>query len=574
MKKEYLLGLVTFIAGAVLSTFTKQSNKFWGMICGTVILFVLIIFSQHLLNFFRCLLPLCRRNIFKKRAAERGVFGREGLITEILQWHNSSRSNKVAIISGAAGSGKTTLAWALKESVLSYSSVIVVTKNDLFYNHYKDLKEYKNNCIIIFDYVLESFEKIRDYTSELMRHDVGNREKNRKISVILLERDIAIDSIKRSINIKESNIFCLDRYKLDNHTLAKIIKYKVQYEDDDEAVNRGITDEDAARIAQLITDQLDKKHCRPIFASVLATIYRRSESFDYNINTKDAVFTGYWDAVTGFRKFLPSNFASDDSVCNYLNSLKYNVKIVSVFATITALDILSYPEGDNFVIKFKDSNSGSKVNISPSLYTLVKDSFYASRAPLKNLITWLKYMYRHNSTSSEEPSGIIIHPMTLDLFSSWMLLKAMGENQNLLNHWFAMISKADKGKYYNRAYNFIIRAAEDFGYKIFEWFSDINLPDDMSEPQWGNIFTTDINYILDVKSENILSVKLHFFEKHYNRLSVVVEDPEKFKRIIQNIISVIDDKEENGHSTEGFKRLQDWCKQQKQNLNERGRKLK
>ena len=576
MKKDYLIGLVTFISGAIISTFMNQSKTVFWVICGIVILCTLIIvFFQQILNFFRCLLPLCTRNIFKKRTSTKGVFGRDKLVTEILQWHNSNRFNKVAIISGAAGAGKTTLARALKDSVLSPSSVIVVTKSDSFYKDYKNLNEYKSNCIIIFDYVLESFEKIREYINELMRPDADGREKNRKISIILLERDVATSSIMWSIGVKEDKIrhLDLDQYKLDNHTLTEIVKYKVQCEDDDKAVKRKITDEDARLITQKISNQLDKNHCRPIFASVLATIYRRSESFDYDLDTKDAAFAGYWDVVTGFRKFLPDHLASDEGIHNYVNNLKCNVKIISVFATITVLDILCYSEGNSFQIEFRDSNSGSKVIMNPSLCNLVKNAFCTSGAPSKNLITWLRYLYQHNSTPSQDPIGIIIHPMMLDIFSSWMLSKAIGENQELLSHWFTMISKTDKGKYYNRTYSFIIRAAEDFGYAVFEWFMDINLPDDVSETQWENIFSTDIDYILDMKSESILSDKFLFFEKHYNRLLVVVEDPEKFKRITQNIISMVDDKGENRHSAKGFKQLQDWCEQQKQTLNKGGRKL-
>lgn len=574
MNKEHLIGLLSFTAGSIFSIFTIQSKTVALTIFGgTLLCTCIIIFYRKILNFLRCFLPLCKWNVFKKRATERGIFGRDDLIQEILQWHNKSRSNKVAIISGAAGTGKTTLARALKESVLSSSSVVIVSKNDLFYKDYKNLKEYKNNCIIVFDYVLESFEKIREYIGELIGNAAEGREKKRKISVILLERDIATSSIKRFIGVRKDEVFQwnLDDYKLDNHTLAEIVKYKVQYEEDEETVNRKITDENAWKIARMITNQLDKGFCRPIFASILATIYRRSELFNYNVVTKDEAFFRYWDVVTGFRKFLPENLSLDEGIHNYVSKLKNNVKIISVFVTITALDIFCYLENDELQIKFRDSGSGNEVNISPSIRNRIMNAFYASGAPQKNLVTWLRYLYHHNSTSNEDPIGIVIHPMTLDLFSSWMLSRAAEEDPSLLSNWFAEISKADKGKYFNQAYNFIIRAAEDFGNKLFVWFSDINLPDDVLVSQWENTFTTDINYILDVKSESILQDKYHFFKKHYDRISAVLGDSPKYERITQNIMDMIDDKGKIGHSTEGLKLLKSWSEQQKENLEKGGR---
>lgn len=574
MNKEHLIGLVTFTVGSIFSIFTIQSKTVALTIFGATLLCTfIIIFYRRIFNFLRCFLPLCKWNAFKKRATERGVFGRDDLIQEILQWHNKSRSNKVAIISGAAGTGKTTLARALKESVLSTSSVVVVAKNDSFYKDYKDLKEYKSNCIIVFDYVLESFEKIREYIGELMGNGAGEREKKRKISVILLERDIATSSIKRFVGVGENEIsqWNLDDYKLDNHTLTEIVKYKVQHEKDKEAVNSIITDEDAGKITRMITEQLDKGLCRPIYASILATIYRRSENFDYNVVTKNDVFFSYWDVVTGFRKFLPENLVLNEGIHNYVSKLKNNVKIVSVFVTITALDILCYLESDELQIEFRDSNSGNEVSVSPSIRNLVMSAFHASGAPPKNLVTWLRYLYHHNSTSSEKPIGIVIHPMMLDLFSSWMLSRAMEEDPSLLGNWFAEISKEDKGKYFNQAYNFIIRAAEDFGNKLFEWFSDVNLPDDVLVSQWESTFATDINYILDIKSESILQDKYHFFKKHHDRLSAVLGDSEKYERITRNIMDMIDDKGKFGHSADGLKLLQTWSEQQKDNLENGGR---
>lgn len=574
MNKEHLIALVTFTVGSFFSIFTIQPKTVALAIFGVTLLCTfIIIFYRKILNFLRCFLPLCKRNVFKKRTSERGVFGRDDLIQEILRWHNKSRSNKVAIISGAAGTGKTTLARALKESVLSASSVVVVAKSDSFYKDYKDLKEYKSNCIIVFDYVLESFEKIREYIGEIMGNAAGVKEKKRKMSVILLERDIATSSIKRFIGVRKDKVFQwnLDDYKLDNHTLTEIVKYKVQHEKDDEAVNSKITDENAWKIARMIAEQLDKGLCRPIFASILATIYRRSEHFDYNVVTKDEVFSRYWDVVTGFGKFLPRDLAFDEGIHNYLSKLKNNVKIVSVFVTITSLEILCYPESNKLQIEFKYNSSGNKVSVSPSIRNLVMNAFYDSGAPQKNLVTWLRYLYHHNSISSDDPIGIIIHPMTLDLFSSWMLSRAMEEDQSLLGNWFIEISKEDNGKFFNQAYNFIIRAAEDFGYKLFEWFSDMNLPDDVLVSQWENTFATDINYILDIKSESILQGKYHFFKKHYDRLSAVLGSSEKFERITRNIIDMIDNKGEIGHSADGLKLLQNWCEQQKSNLEKGGR---
>lgn len=578
MRKDYILSAIIFVAGIAYTAFTNHSIVVAISICIVTILCSLVtIFYRQILNFLRCFLPLCGLNAFKEFTTKKSVFGRDHLVRNIFVWHNNNRSNKIAIISGAAGTGKTTLANAIKASSFFPSNVVVITKGDLFYKSNTNLKGYKNNCIIIFDYVLESFKKIRVYIDDLTGNNGEKKPKKQKISVILLERDIAVSSIMQFVGVEETNILQinLDDYKLDNHTLTEIVKYKVQYEEDKKAIKREITEDDARMITRMITEQLDRDLCRPIFASVLATIYRRSETFNCaSIATRDEAFSFYWDVVTEFHKFLPHDLENDEGTLNYIQSLKYNVKIVSIFVTITTMDILCYMEGNNIIIQYRDSNNGKEIEVNSLIQELVRDAFLASRATPKNLTMWLRHLYQHNSTVNENPIGIIIHPMTLDLFSSWMLSQAMKEDRNLLSKWFTTISQIDDGKYYNRAYNFIIRAAEDFGNNIFEWFSDINLPENVLVYQLENAIITDINYILDRKTESSLQLKYQLFEKHYNQLETELSDYEKLKRITLNIVDIIDNQEEREHSADGFKQLQSWCEQHKQNLDKGGLSLK
>ena len=571
MKNGNGMALLFFIAGAFITIISILKEKPVVFIVGIVIFIIAIVFLLtsflYIKNIFRRILPLCRK---KRNIKNLGVFGRDALIDKILEWHNRDTTNKIALISGAAGAGKTTLANALKKSVNDPDSIIIVSKGSKFYSDVEDMKGIKDNCIIVFDYVLEALKQIECYIKQLM----DNKCKNKMISIILLERDAATNIVGQIMKNKEKPIFRinLDDYKLSEESLVEIIEYNVKDVEDKEAKNTLITRDAAIVIAKLIIDYIDQEFRRPIFASILATIYRREEHFDYSVRDRDTLFSEYWEVVTGFRKFLKEEDINTDKTINYVNYLKENVKLTSLFTTITGLKIRCCPFGERLEIKLLDSSDQEENNEEFSL--LINSALQVPKIPNSNIIDWLRYFYYHNYKICNEPAGIYILPLNLDMFSSWILYRSIEENPKKLSIWLEKILKTTDNRYYSESYMFVLRASEIFGYEIFEFFMDMGVPEYSQLFRWKRDFAADINFILDIKSKELLDKKFQFFEKRYNKFCATIHNTIDKEHITRDIIDMIEAAEEQPYDYNSYQRLLQWKDSQKEKLENAGLRLK
>lgn len=570
MNTERWLSLLFFVAATFISIISIKSNEpllfIWVSLVVTVALVFLLVSISQIKNSIRKKLPLCRR---KRVPQNWGVFGRDDLIDSLLKWHNEDTTNKVALISGAAGAGKTTLAKTLKKSVIASSSIIIVDKGNKFYDEVADINTVSDNSIIIFDYVLESLSHIEKYVDQLF---AGSHKK--MISIILLERDAATSTLKRIIEGKNYKFLQinLDEYQLGDNYLTDIIEFQVKNEPDKDAKKREISRDEAAKIAKIITETIDIKYRRPIFAVILATIYRRRESFNDSIQNYNDLFSEYWDVVTGFHKFLRDEDTHNDATINYVNVLKNNVKLVSLLATITALQIRCCPIGNDLEIKLFNS-SGREEN-NNSLLELIIEALHGSRAPYSNMVSWLRFLYQHNYSISKDPWGIYILPMNLDMFSSWMLYQSLKENVSQLTKWFSIISKANDNKYYSETYIFVIRASEIFGYEIFEWFQAIDIPAYSQLYRWKQDFVTDINAIFIPQSLDKLEAKMKYFKLRYQNFCATIQNPSDIQHITRDIIDMINLEEEHTLDRNQYQMIFQWRDERIQELTKAGLTLK
>lgn len=571
MSTEIWLALLFFVAGGFITIISLISENSIFMTIAILIFMVAITFFMasflRVKNFFRRKLPLCCK---KKVIENSGVFGRDKLIDDIIEWHNRDDTNKVALISGAAGSGKTTLALALKNCVIDSSSVYVIDKGNEFYTKISDITEIKDNCIIVFDYVLESINQIESYLEQLYRESTHNK----KISVILLERDAATSVINRICQSKGIKIFHinLDEYKLNKNTLAYIIEFNVSNVSDVEAQNNIISHEEAQQIAGQITNYIDKELKRPIFATILATIYRRKKSFNYIVYDYDTVFFEYWEVVTGFRKILSDEDLNTEATINYIKLLKNYVKLISILTTITSLKIRCCPIGNNLDIRLFDKSDKEETN--RDILGLVIEALELYYVPDANIINWLPFLYYHNHKICKEPKGIYILPLNLDMFSSWMLYHTMKEDKKQLAKWLDTISKVKDNKYYSETYMFVIRASEIFGYEIFDFFQTIDVPRYSQLYRWKRDFATDINLILDAKSKKPLDDIMKVFEERYSTFLKTIHNSNDIQRITQDIIDMIEAAGDQAYDHEGYDRLVKWAERKKEEMGKVGLVLK
>ena len=532
------------------------------------LVFFLASFSQ-IRNIFRKKMPLCRR---KKSFNIVGVFGRDHLIDSILQWHNNNNTNKIALVSGAAGSGKTTLAVTLKNCVYDSSSVIIVNKGNTFYKEITDIRKMKDNCIVCFDYVLEALDEIQNYIDQLFMNDSEN---NKKLSIILLERDATTNILKPIVNSDKYSVLQiqLDEYALAEGALVDIVEYNVKSVVDNDSKNTTITRQEATKIAKMIVEQIDSKFRRPIFAVILATIYRQNQAshFDYSVHSLDVLFSMYWDAVTGFSKFLRKDEIKTEATVNYVKSLQNYVKLVSLLTTITASKIRCCPIGNILEIKLFDSNNDSINNVD--LLALIRESLKATLAPDPDLVKWLRFLYQHNYKISKAPEGIYIMPVNLDMFSSWMLYKSIVEDSEQLSKWFSAISQTSNNRYYNETYSYIVRASEIFGYEIYEWFQSISIPKYYNLYQWIQDFAIDIKFILDLKSLHIAHKKMSFFEFRYANFLASMQNPTDIQYVTRYVIDAIE-AQSYLSDTIGYQLLRKWSDDRKQELENVGLILK
>jgi len=173
---------------------------------------------------------------------------------------------------------------------------------------------------------------------------------------------------------------------------------------------------------------------------------------------------------------------------------------------------------------------------------------------------------------SNEPNGIYILPLSLDMFSSWMFYKLMKDNdtKDELFRWIDIISKINNNRYYNQIYNFSIRALETFS-EVLEWFYNVEIPRYPILYNWLQDFKYDVSVMLDEHCNFDNSAR--FFERRYATFCNVRENPDDKRFVTKYICEYISDVL-NTHShiidTPGYDYLSRWLSEKQHEIEKVG----
>ena len=399
---------------------------------------------------------------------EPGFCGREDVIKEVYDQYCATKEINVVLICGLGGSGKTTI-------FNFFNKVLINAPKTIIFANHSVAKTVHNSSIVFADYAYENLGAIRDFIHDLKE----NRKK--KILIVLLERTYAKEYLSV---IKYNHIIDLNRpkYILEKEALASIISYNVSNLFDTQtnqyiATSEKIDWKHSLQFANQLTTNIDPQYHRPIFAVLIAELYRDDKNLNLNeTNSMNSLIEKYWKKKTrystmqGLIKATDSEFRAEKAqITEAINNAKQLVELLTLFCAMSRLKI-EFKSRDTVTIY-----SNNQIVNDEKLTSYINQ--YFSRMIDDNVKKHLviKILGIDVSTSYEdlEYPHFVIEPNRFDIVSTWLLNKFYNETGANILELSSIISSVSDRNVEKSILSFVLRAIDEDNSDILIWYTNL-----------------------------------------------------------------------------------------------------
>ncbi len=468
--------LSTLILPAIFSIIGLKSKNNMYYYIAIIILAISIIIIMKFKKRINRIINKIKYKIFKKVKIHNinGFYGREDIIRQIMLWHRSSNNVKCALITGFGGTGKSTIARNFDKSIDKIVNSIVVGNSDTMPNISK-----KSKCVIFFDYAFERADEILEFYENAL-------QVNSHISIIVLERNFAEDQFSYN-GLEFSKAFNLNDHLINEENLAKTICFNVENDYVKKACsyrpsNVSIPSHKAKAYVDTIINKIDQKYHRPIFAFIIADLYKENNSLSLeDKDTKDRIFIAYWDLMVStskcenklkhWKKKAGFTDAEIDIVDIMFKSLKKYSKLYTLISSLTHFNIhiqMSLDQSFGLVLYEHEIliNSPGLIDIlNPKINYQNYSSYNLFKWNKLNNIDILRLFFFLDS--HEIRKSIVVKESPFDLISAWLLRDFIKSDNDLLSTVISLLLK----DYWENIYSAITRSVDEGDHSsILIWF--------------------------------------------------------------------------------------------------------
>lgn len=412
----------------------------------------------------------CYYSIVKKPMIQSvpGFFGRETVVKIIYEQYCASKGIRTILICGMGGSGKTTV-YSFFSKVLANSPRVVSFTKSI------SAKSLHNRTILFADYAYENLTQINNLISSLAEL------KKKRILVVLLERTYAkgyLATLKYDfiIDLNESE------YTLTEENLQSIITYNVAYKYDaekDNFVNSNTTidEQKAHELANQITKRIDPVYHRPVFAYIIAELYRANPQLDFSKTTSiNLLLEQYWKKKTRYHMLQglvtdsDAEFGADKMrIEAAVNNAKQLVELLTLFCSMTKLIIKH--DNRNRVLLQSDDEMIIDQHLSEYIDTYI--SRMLDDDIKKHLVTKILDIDIGKTPEFQTESKFEIKPIRFDIVSTWLLEKYYSTSPEYTRELGSIIRSITNKQIDKAVLSFILRSINDDNNDILSWYGKI-----------------------------------------------------------------------------------------------------
>lgn len=397
-----------------------------------------------------------------------GFCGRENVIREIYEQYCLAKGVRIILICGLGGSGKTT--------VSSYfTKVLVNSPRVKMYSTNCSAKSLHSRTILFVDYAYENLSLIKNMISAL------KESRRKRILVVLLERTYA----KQYLGLLEYD--CIidlneNRYTLTQENLAAIISFNVSNIFDKEKgiyISTGIEIEagKTRELAEQITTQIDPKYRRPLFAYIIAELYRSKPNLDFSETTSiNLLLEKYWQNKTRYHMMQGLVRATDDEfiadkhrIESAVENAKQLVELLTLFCAMTRLSI-EYDNKNGVVLRSNDDiidDEHLNSYITKYIKRMLDDNIQ------KHLVTKMLEIDIQTAHESDQDSKIVFHAIQFDIVSTWLLGKFYRDSPEYTRELGKIIYEISNKGIDKTAFSFILRSIDEDNSDLITWYCTI-----------------------------------------------------------------------------------------------------
>ena len=400
--------------------------------------------------------------------------GRENVIRVIYGQYYLTKGIGTILVCGLGGSGKTTICNNFEKVLLNAPRVCFFTGNNM-----KECQ--KNHSIIFVDYAYENIDSIIRFREHL------NSNRKKKVLLVLLERTYA-KTIMSSLSFDCTIDLNESEYTLSPDDIADIISFNISHSYDKEnkeyiSTKIEIDSTKAKELAEYICDVIDKKYHRPIFAYIVAELYRAEsnrEKFDLS-KTESSIelLERYWKMKTRHTIMMSlieadkKGFFAGGNIAEALNNVKRMVEILTLFCSMTKLTI-EYDSNGVTVLK-----SDTSVINDERLCDCIKAFIDASvnSAIKRHLISKILDMELGTLIICENDLKMIIKPIVFDIVSTWLLGKTFnvsGRSKDYSIQLAKLIQNITDQNVNYAVISFVLRSLDENNTNILSWYSRLH----------------------------------------------------------------------------------------------------
>ena len=305
-----------------------------------------------------------------------------------------------------------------------------------------------------------------------------NEQKKKKILIVLLERTYAktyLSSLGEVETIDLNN----KSFTLTTEDIKKIIIFNVENEFDKEEkrykpTNCNISKQKASVLANQITAHIDPEHHRPLFAFLVAELYREMPNIALtDTTTINMLLEKYWELETReyiiqeIVKATESEFYADkERIMSAANNAKQLIELLSLFCSMTKTRF-EYDNNDGVVL-FSDGERVDDRCLLDQLskfFTRMLDGDIIKRH-LVNRILYLDF----KKTTCEDTVKIVINRIEFDLVSSWLLARSYKAPNSYPYELSKLIGSITNRKLAINSLSFVLRAIDESTSDLLAWY--------------------------------------------------------------------------------------------------------
>ena len=394
--------------------------------------------------------------------------GREDVINEVYTQYWSAKGVRVVLICGLGGSGKTTVYKFFNKVLLN------APKTATFSEHLRAISV-RNNSIIFADYAYENLSAIREFICKL------KEAHKKRVLIVLLERTYAKEYFSV---INYDHIIDLNsaRYILDEKTISKIIEYNVSHfwqETTNQYIETGIGIDlqHSMQFANRITSEIDSQYHRPIFAVIIAELYRNDTNLDLNdTNSVNSLLERYWKQKTRYSTMQALIKATDTAfraekewIIEAINNAKQLVELLTLFSSMSRLKIEIKNRNCIEVYSNEEQVNDEKLTdyISKYVSRMIDDEVK------KHMVIKILGIDISRTYESVDYPHLVIEPNEFDIVSTWLLGKFYKESPEYTNQLGSIVSSVSSACIDKSIFSFVLRAIDEDNSDILIWYNKL-----------------------------------------------------------------------------------------------------